>query len=311
MEIIELAYDKKVELNDEYVVAIGNFDGIHLGHREIIKRACRIAKDKQLKLAVMSFNISPKQLVNKINNYYLLRSFQQKEKILSELEVVTMFLIHFDENIQNMEPHQFIREMIINNNVKYLVCGFDFSFGQKKSGNVHVLSEFREFNTIVVPRMEYNNHKIGSSYIHELLSLGRIQEANYLLVQPYSIIGQVIHGKAKGHLLGYPTANIRPLINYRIPASGVYATRIMINNKKYLAMTNIGNNPTFNYTFTTSIETHIFDFNEDIYGQEVELEFIDFIRNEKIFEDMEDLAKQLAYDKQEIIEKYGDLSEEA
>ncbi len=311
MEIIELYYDKKIEVSDEYVVAIGNFDGIHLGHREIIKRAAKVAKNKNLKLALMTFDISPKQIVNNIENYYLLRSFKQKKLILAELEVETIFLIHFNRELQNLDPHKFIQQMIIDNNIKYLVCGFDFSFGAKKSGNVNVLSEYKEFNTIVVPRIEHNNHKIGSTYIHELLSLGRVEEANTLLVKPYSIIGKVIHGRAKGHLIGYPTANIMPIINYRVPASGVYATYLMVGSKKYLSMTNIGHNPTFNFTNITSIETHIFDFNEDIYDQEVELIFIEFIRNERIFEDMNDLIKQLDKDKQQIIEKYGDISEEA
>lgn len=306
MEIIELHYDQVVEVKDEYVAAIGNFDGIHKGHREIIRRAKKIAKDKNLKLAVITFDISPKQIVNNIENYSLLRSFDQKKEILKELNVETIFLTNFNKKFQSLSAEEFVEKMIIKNNIKYLVCGFDFFFGANKSGDVHFLSKYEEFNTIVVPRLDYNNHKIGSTHIHELLSFGKIQEANTLLEKPYSIIGNVIHGRAKGILMGFPTANILPIINYRIPATGVYATYIIVDDKKYLSMTNIGNNPTFNFTSVTSIETYIFDFEEVIYDKEIELIFIEYIRNERIFEDMDELVVQLNKDKQEILNKYGE-----
>lgn len=308
MEIIQLYYDQVANVDSEYVAAIGNFDGIHIGHREIIKRAEKISRDMNLKLAVITFDISPKKIVNNIENYSLLRSFDQKKEILKDLKVETIFLTHFNKKFQSLSAEQFVEKMIIKNNIKFLICGFDFFFGANKSGDIHFLSKYKEFKTIVVPRVDYNNHKIGSTYIHELISLGKIEEANIMLEKPYSIIGNVIHGRAKGHLIGFPTANIMPIINYRVPATGVYATYIIVKNKKYLSMTNVGNNPTFNFTNVTSIETHIFDFDEEIYDEEVELIFIEYMRNEKIFEDMSELINQLSRDKQDILNKYGDVN---
>ncbi|MDF9867377.1 riboflavin kinase/FMN adenylyltransferase [Bacilli bacterium PM5-3] len=307
MEIIHLRNDDEIsQLNNEYAVAIGNFDGVHLGHREVIKKAVKLASSKNMKAGVMCFDVTPRQLVNKIDNYYMLRSFEQKKEILEELGIETIFLIHFNDKIKNLSPQEFVEKMIISSNIKYLVCGYDFAFGKNKAGNATYLQQFSEFKTIILPRIEINHDKVSSTLINELLSHGSIQEANRLLVKPYSIIGKVIAGNQKGRMIGFPTANVLPLVNYRIPQSGVYATRVIVNDKEYYGMTNIGHNPTFNFSCNTSVETNIFDFDEDIYGCIIEIIFIKYIRKEKIFDDVDDLVRQLNKDKQDIIDFFNE-----
>ena len=304
MEVIDLCHDEVLSLNQEYVAAIGNFDGIHQGHREVIRKAVKIAKEMNLKPSVMCFDIVPKQLINNIDNYYVLKSFEQKCQILKSLGVEVIFLIKFDDKLKNMSPDEFVKKMIIENNISYLVCGFDFSFGKNKEGNLNFLQKFNEFKTIILPRFDMNNDKVSSTLIHELLSYGDIERANALLVRPYSIIGEVVKGNQKGKPMGFPTANTLPSVNYRIPQSGVYATKVIVDGKEYQGMTNIGHNPTFNFSSNTSIETNIFDFDEDIYGKTIEVIFIKYLRRERIFESVTDLVQQLNEDKQCIIKYF-------
>lgn len=301
MEIINVTTTFKNESNNEYVVAIGNFDGIHLGHRKIISEAYEIAQAQNLKLAIMSFDITPRKVVNNINNYYLLKSTAQKEKILSELGVETIFLIQFDEAMRVLNPRDFIEKVIINNKIKYVVCGEDFRFGYQKQGDVNLLKEYQSFETISLPSFNENDAKISSTMIHELIMHGKIKKANQLLGQPYSLIGKVVKGRQKGREIGFPTANLLPLANYRIPANGVYACRVIIDDKEYLGMANIGHNPTFNFQDNTSIEINVFDFNEDIYDKIIEVIFVEMIRAEKLFDSIEELVEQISEDKQQIL----------
>lgn len=310
MEIIHLRNKTPLTLNDDYVVAIGNFDGIHIAHEKIIKTARKIAREKQLKFGVMCFDIPPRQLVNRIDNYYVLRSFEQKRKILANLGVEIMFLVHFNTELRQLSAGDFVEKMIIRNHIKYIVCGYDFKFGFNKSGDVNYLSQFSEFTTIIMPRYDLNGQRISSTLINELILHGEIKQANALLSEPYSISGKVVHGNHKGKAIGFPTANIRPLANYRLPQSGVYITKTIVNGQSYHSMTNIGHNPTFNFVNFQSIETHIFNFDEDIYHQNIEIVFLDYLRKERIFDSVDDLIKQLSRDK-EIIKLYFSTHEGA
>ena len=306
MEIIHIYHDKLNQVNDEYAVAIGNFDGIHKGHREVIKKAVKLAKTKNLKASVMCFDITPRQIINQIDNYYVLKSFKQKKELLESLGIEVLFLIHFNNIIKDLSATEFIEKMIIKNNIKYLICGFDFAFGKNKTGNVQTLQGFSQFQTIILPRFEINKEKVSSTLIHELLANGEIVKANELLVKEYSIIGKVIAGNQKGKPMGFPTANILPSVNYRILQSGVYATKVIVKGKEYYGMTNIGHNPTFNFSTNTSIETNIFNFDEDIYGETIEVIFIKYLRKERIFENVTDLIKQLNTDKEAIIKFFSE-----
>lgn len=300
MDVIEIEYDSKCLLDAEYVVAIGNFDGLHIAHQAIIEKAAQIAQDKQLKLGVISFDITPRKVINDIDNYFILKSFSQKKDSLKNLGVETLFLLKFDKNMSSLQPNEFVKMLLNNIKIKDLVCGFDFAFGKDKKGNVMTLESYQEFNTIIIDKISDNDEKIGSTIIHELILNGDIKKANQLLGHPYSIIGKVIHGNQKGRQINFPTANLKPIANYRIPGIGVYASKVIIDGKEYYGMTNIGHNPTFNYCTTPSIETNIFNFSKDIYGEQIEVILLEEIRREKIFADVEELKQQLEKDKQAI-----------
>lgn len=304
MEIVHIRYDEYNKIEDEYVAAIGNFDGFHIAHRKLLDKAYEISKEKLLKLAIITFDLPPKQVVSDIENYTILKNAKQKKDILDHYEIDTVFLIHFNKHFQNFSKEEFIEHVITSNNIKYLVCGFDFGFGYQKDGDVNYLLKQKDFNTIVVDEIKYQDEKIGTSLINELIMNGEIEQANNLLTTPYSIIGNVVSGNQKGRTIGFPTANLKLSANYRIPQPGVYATMIKYHNQMYYGMTNIGHNPTFNFAMNATIETNIFSFNKDIYDEEIEIFFYKYIRKEKIFDNVDLLIEQLNRDKQDIKEYF-------
>lgn len=307
MKIKNITYNQYLVNQEPMVVAIGNFDGIHSAHLELIKKAREIAIDKKIKLGVISFSTTPRRVINEIRNYFILKTSAQKKKILENLGVDELYIIQFDQDMKRLPAQKFIDDVLVPLNIKYLVCGFDFTFGANKSGDVNLLKQQTLFETIVIPCQSYHGKKVGSTYIHELIMNGEIEEANKFLTYPYSIIGIVVKGNQKGREIGFPTANLAPIANYRIPENGVYATKIKINDRLYWSMTNIGHNPTFNYSSFSSIETNVFGFNENIYGQEVELYFYKKIRKEKIFDSISDLMIQLRKDQHTVIKYFKDL----
>ncbi|MEG0686234.1 MAG: FAD synthetase family protein, partial [Erysipelotrichales bacterium] len=180
MDIVHIRFNQLNSIMDEHVAAIGNFDGLHAGHQKVIERSKKLALKHKMKLGLLSFDITPRQVVNNIDNYYVLKSLDQKNKMLEDLGVDTLFLIHFNHEIKNMSPIDFINNVIINNNIKYLVCGFDFRFGKDKAGDTDLLKKQSKFETVVLDKVEFDNKKIGSTAIHEYLSHGEIEKANQL-----------------------------------------------------------------------------------------------------------------------------------
>jgi len=311
MQIIHLDSHYHQQMQDEYVVAIGNFDGIHKAHESVLRMARKLAKDQKMKFGVVTFDVTPKKIVNNIDNYFVLRTQTQKFEILEQLGVETVFLIKFDNDLRNVSASDFVQRFIINNNIKYVVCGFDYTFGKDKEGNVDFLLKYDQFKTIIISQEKIDDRKIGSTYIHELIMNGELEKANDMLVRPYSISGSVVHGNKKGRLIGFPTANLSANANFRTPASGVYAVKVIIDGKEYLGMCNVGHNPTFNYNHNMRIETNIFDFNGDLYYKEIDVVFYKFMRKEKIFETIDLLVKQLEKDKEEVIAYFEQLDHKA
>ena len=229
--------------------AIGNFDGLHQGHRELIKQA----KIDDLKTLVITF-----ENINK-NNY--LTTTDQKIKLISELEVDYLIILPF-RVIKLVFFNEFI-EILKKLKVKYVTCGIDFRFGYKREGDIYDLK--KKFKINVLDDYIVNRTRVSTSIIKEFITDGYIEEANNLLTVPYTIIGEVVHGNKLGRQLGFPTANI-DYKNYVLPKNGVYLTVVKVKDKKYLSMTNIGLNPTLNEQEKTRLEVHILDFNEEIYN---------------------------------------------
>jgi len=280
--------DSKINL------CLGFFDGLHVGHKYLIQQA----KEPNVRLGVFTFDGSLKSITNKRKNG-LITTIADRSKILEELGVDVLFVIEFTRGIMDMEPEEFIERFLKPLDINTIYVGADFSFGKHASGNVELLK--KHFNVEVVDFIMDDSKKISTTTIFQYLSDGEIGKANRLLGREYFIRGKVIHGFSAGSKkLGFPTANIEMTGQYIFPKNGVYATKIEIDGKEYSSMTNIGIHPTINRLDDPSIETNIFDYNEDIYDKEIKLSFYEYIRDEKNFNSVEELIEQLNRDKIKI-----------
>ena len=206
MEIIHLSVDTPMQVHDS-VCALGFFDGVHLGHQQLLKEVEHIAKEKGLKKAIMTFSVHPKQIL-KNNDYHYLMSLSEKINILKQWQFDYFYIIDFDQTVANLKPNTFLQNYIINHQIKHVVCGFDFHFGKKGMGDVHVLQENKSFDVTVIEEYSEDALKVSSSYIKKLLNEGNIEKANHLLTRFYRVSGQVIYGLQNGRKIGFPTANI-------------------------------------------------------------------------------------------------------
>lgn len=266
-------------------LAIGVFDGLHRGHQELIAKLERGAS------AILTFeNVTKDKHMQK----KILTTLEDKVEIAYKLGVKNVFYIEFKEEFRSLKPEEFVDLYLRGLNIKRLVIGEDFRFGIGASGSAETLRRLLPKQEIIeVPLLKYKGQKVSTTNIISSLLYGDIDTANDELTRPYKIKGTITHGLRNGVRLGFPTANIVPTSNYVIPACGVYATRINIGNSSYLSMTNIGTHPTIDQLKTPSIETHIFDFEQEIYGSEIELEFLSHIREERKFIDSRQLQIEL------------------
>lgn len=295
MKIIEI--DLNYKAKEKSVIALGNFDGVHKGHIKLIQKAIENAKKLNIKSSLLLFNEHTDNLI-KVGKKYIITTNKTKFEILDSLGVDIIYLINFSKEFMSYSPIKFLDEFLAKNLIiKGVVVGYDYTYGYKKSGDVNFLNENKSlFETIeVIEQISYDGEKISSSLIRKLIEAGKVKEANFLLSRPYKLIGKIIHAKGLGKKMGYPTANLELMDNFVIPKFGVYDTDIIVNGKKYKASTNIGTNPTVEHD-GIKIEAHILDFNEDIYGEIVELELLDFVRPELKFNSIDELFKQIAKD---------------
>ena len=277
MEIIHLSVDTSMQVYDS-VCALGFFDGVHLGHQQLLKEVEHIAKEKGLKKAIMTFSVHPKQILEN-NDYHYLMSLSEKINILKQWQFDYFYIIDFDQTVANLKPNTFLQNYIINHQIKHVVCGFDFHFGKKGMGDVHALQENKSFDVTVIEEYSEDALKVSSSYIKKLLNEGNIEKANHLLTRFYRVSGQVIYGLQNGRKIG------------------VYIT---IKGKQYKGMANIGYNPTVGLIDNLSLEVNIFDFDQDIYGEDVDVDFVFRVRDEKKFKSLNHLKEQLQKDKKHI-----------
>ena len=296
MKVIEIDLDSVVK--EKSLIALGNFDGVHKGHIELIDTAIKRAKELDVKSSALIFKEHTDNLVN-INKKEILTNNKTKFEIFENLGLDIVYLIDFTKEFMAYSPMKFLDDFLCKSlNVIGVVVGYDYTYGYKKEGLVNfLLDNTNLFKSVdIIAPVKNQNIKISSSLIRDLIKNGNLKKANYLLTRPYKIIGEVIHAKGLGKKMGYPTANLKLLDNYVIPRFGVYDTDIIIDGKKYKASTSVGTNPTVETNDGVKIEAHILDFNKDIYGKVVELEFLDFIRPEIKFDNVEELFEQISRD---------------
>ncbi len=294
MEIIIVKDLNFIPLKEPVCAAIGNFDGVHLGHQQLIEES----KRHNLKSAVLTFAPHPNIFLKNIPNYPLVTPIDHKIEIIKNMNIDYIIIVEFDARIARMDKEDFIKAMK-KMNIKAVVCGYDFTFGDKALGSTRDLA--KEFEFYEIPKYSIDNVRVSTTYTRELLSYGNVKEASKLLGRVFSIKGKVIDGNKVGRELGFPTANI-DYGRYILPKDGVYMCKVIANGKDYIGITNIGNNPTLNFCEEKRCETHIIDFNENLYDNVIEVFFYDRIRGEKKFSSKEDLLMQISKDKNLCIE---------
>ncbi len=296
---------RSFEISENYlnsVIAIGNFDGVHLGHQAVIKKAKEI--DLKKKIGVLTFEPHPKCFFKKKFDFFRLTPFRDKYKILSRSGIDFMINIKFDENFLKKSALDFISENLVQDlRVHTVVTGFDFVFGNKKVGDVNFMNNFvkktKKFQFFVVPEVKNNNGlEVSSSNIREFLRNGEVESANSLLTRKWKITGRVIRGEKKAREIGFKTANIKAN-EYCDLKRGVYEVSLKLPNyfksKIFFGIANFGVKPTFNKT-EPLLEVHLFDFDKDIYNERLEVTFHKFIRPEKKFESIVKLKDQIIKD---------------
>ncbi len=280
------------------VVVIGNFDGVHFGHQQILKAAKAFAAKHKLKLCVLSFEPHPVKILAPQIAPVSLQTPKQKLECLKDCDVDIVVLQKFDMPFSQISPVVFFNNHLLKNlNAKAIFVGYDFTFGKKRSGTTETLEQLAKEHHVTVhvtSAQMQGNVLVSSTLIRKLLVSGDLKDATRYLTRPYCIDGSVAHGFKRGTALGIHTANLNSE-NELALSDGVYATRVEFKNKNYNSVTNIGLNPTFENT-TRSIETHIFDFDQEIYDQKLRLHFVQKLREEIKFANVQALLKQIEKD---------------
>ncbi|WP_315067442.1 bifunctional riboflavin kinase/FAD synthetase [uncultured Clostridium sp.] len=285
--------------NSNNYIALGSFDGLHVGHLSLIYKVVEVAKKNSGKSMVFTFKNHPRTFINKENAPKLLMSNERKIELLENNKVDIVCFKEFNDEFMQIAPKEFIEYLIFTYNAKGFVVGFNFKFGYKNLGDVELLRELQNeygYELCVMEPCTYKNEVISSTRIRKALESGEVSDAYEMLSIPYRLSGEVVHGRKIGRTIGFPTANLKYDEKFVLPKIGVYYTNIKVNNNIYKGITSVGKNPTVEGKSLT-VETYILDFNEDIYGKEIEVYFIRKIRDEKKFNGLKELKEQLEKDK--------------
>lgn len=289
-------YSEKTPL----ALSIGMFDGVHLGHQSIINQLHKVSAEQHLETAILTFWPHPRTIFNPEFDLKLLNTIEEKTYFLHKYGVLHLFLKQFDEDFRNLNGEEFVKQILVKRlNVKYLIIGYDHTFGKNKSGDFELLKKMAPefgFEVQQVEAVDFHQKHISSTQIRNALMAGNVKEANEMLGYNYSISGTVIHGKKIGRTIGYPTANIEVNPLKLLPKKGAYIVDVFVKNQHLTGMLSIGTNPTVSGT-SLSVEVYILDFNEDIYEEEISVNFREFLHEEIKFENLEELMIQLDDDK--------------
>lgn len=293
------------QIQDEsFSLTIGNFDGVHLGHRSLINSLKDQSRSSGLKIAVMTFIPHPIEILGQSVRNYFISSYEQRRIELKNLGVDYLIEINFSRDFSTLSSDDFLSQYVFSNKqIKVFFMGYDFAFGSQKSGNldyvINYLSQRSMLDRVFVkdqPPFKVNDLTVSSSLIRNKILFGEITLANRLIGKNFSRKGFVVKGDGRGKKIGFPTANIRFDEKLIIPSVGVYVTTVKYKDFSYNSVTNVGVNPTFVQRASISVETHILDFDDLIYGEEIEVTFLSKIRDEKKFTSIDELVDQINRD---------------
>ena len=288
------------------VVTIGTFDGVHHGHQEILKNMVNRAKELGGESVVVTFYPHPRQVLSHDSGIRFISTQEEKIRHLEALGIDNLIIIKFTKEFAAIPSEDFIKDYLVKNiQPAVLIIGYDHHFGKGRTGDFDMLYELGSqyhFKVEKIQEQDVDNVAVSSTKIRHFLENGDIKHANMLLGYEFSYIGKVIHGQQVGHKMGYPTANIDVAEEFQlIEKQGVYATFAEIDGKSYPAMTYIGKRPTMHDNRPQSIETYIISFDGDLYDKEIKIRFVDFVRDDKKFDNFEALKRQISIDEQQII----------
>lgn len=289
------------ELDRPSAVTLGKFDGVHRGHQKLISIVKQKAEEAELLSVLFTFDGIPLSICPQKHQHFITTN-EERRKICEDLNLDVEIEYPFTTDFMNMEPERFIADIIVKQmKAKVVVVGTDFCFGKDRAGNAEMLLEKGPeygFDTVIVEKERYQEREISSTYVREELRLGHMETVNVLLDRPYSISGIVAKGQQLGRTIEVPTMNIYPREIKLLPPNGVYASISMINGKPHFGITNLGTRPTVSDSMEISVETNIFDFAQEIYGEKVEVQLMHFLRPEMKFENIDGLKKQMETDTQ-------------
>lgn len=291
-------------LDKDSVIALGSFDGIHVGHKALVDLALELGEKNNMKTVIFTFDNHPLSVINRDRMPKLLTSKKVKIDNFSKMGLDYLTLVKFDQEFMKKTPEEFVKLLVEEYSCKHIVVGFNYRFGHKNLGDVELLRKLQTkygYEVHMVKPVKLNESSVSSTLIRGLVFEGDIARANRFLGHTFVLDGKVIQGKKIGRTIGFPTLNLDYDYKCVVPKGGVYSTLVEYKGEIYKGITNVGYNPTVNGN-KLSIETHVLDFDEDIYGEYFKLHFIRKIREEKKFDSIEDLKRQIEKDR-EIVDK--------
>ena len=301
MQILSNLFE--IKLPESTIATIGTFDGIHIGHQKILNSLVRFAKKNSLKSVVITFDPHPRKIINKKNSIELINTIEEKKEKLKTLGIDYLIIQKFDEKFSETEANKFVEILKNNINIEKLIVGYDHRFGKNRNADINDLKKYGKklnFEVIEVDALEIEEVNISSTKIRLAIKDGNIQLANSYLDYNFFLSGEVVKGHSRGKELGFPTANLKIDEDKIIPKNGVYLVKSKIDHQDIYGMMNIGYNPTFNNK-SKKIETHFFNLNKNLYGKIIKIELLEYIREEKRFETVDDLIQSLKLDREKCL----------
>ena len=295
---------ESIDINQYFLqnswVTVGSFDGVHRGHQELARHLVKQAHQDHSQAVVITFYPHPAIFFGRAPLGYSLTSPQEREELLYNLGVDHVLTLKFDAEIASLTALNFMQLLKKHLGITHLLIGFNFALGRGRTGDLDSLQQFGKlfgYTVEIFQPVKFDGDVISSSQIRNFLQEGQLKRANAFLGRPYSLAGKVIHGEHRGNLLGFPTANLELSPEQLLPARGVYASRAIVGDKTYLAVTNIGIRPTFaNPLDSPRVEPHLLDLHEDLYGKKLKVELIEYLRPEQAFSNSADLVVQVNRD---------------
>ncbi|MBI1869950.1 MAG: bifunctional riboflavin kinase/FAD synthetase [Chlamydiae bacterium] len=298
MRVIEGLNNSK-EIKQPCLVTLGNFDGVHLGHQRIVQELVKRARQSKASSVLVTFNPHPRKVLDPHTPLQMITSLEEKIRLVGKLDVDQMVIIPFDLGFSRISAESFVRDILFPS-LKFLelIVGRNFSFGRGRQGNVDLLKRLSVelgYKIDFVEPVQAGEKVVSSSLIRQLIHHGNFKEIPKFLGRPYSLFGRVVKGQKMGKKLGFPTANL-DVGAFILPPRGVYAVRTKVLGEKVLGLANIGVRPTFTQDKVLTFEVHLLDFDKDIYGEDLEVTFLEYIRDERFFQNQDQLCQQIEKD---------------